>query len=307
MRLFTRARGALLVTAAVAVWLVAGCSAGPVGDGGPDPLDFVQIADATPNPPAPAPGPEASTGTFTVHCGHNENGHNNGDNFIRRPGDHSGHLMHDYVGNLSTDAFSTDDSLAAAETTCSNGDRSTYYWPVLRLLGSGHGGHGSTVGPSTVVVRFHGIPSSKVVGMPRFLRVSTGNPRAVTDGGGVVRWTCSGSPDRSAEVYTMCPAGEQVVRVFQFPNCWDGRNMDSPNHRTHVVSAVGGVCPHRTFPIPALTLEIAYDVPAGILYAIDTFPEQRHSPRTDHADFTNVMTDSLMATLVDCVNRGQQC
>ena len=41
--------------------------------------------------------------------------------------------MHDYVGNQANDAFASNEDLAAAETTCQNqGDKSTYYWPVLR-------------------------------------------------------------------------------------------------------------------------------------------------------------------------------
>ncbi|MEK8169601.1 hypothetical protein NKH77_06690 [Streptomyces sp. M19] len=77
----------------------------------------------------------ASTGTFVSDCGRNENGHLNPDNVIVAPGVSNGaHHMHDYVGNKSTNAFSTNDSLANAGTTCANGDKSTHYWPVLRLL-----------------------------------------------------------------------------------------------------------------------------------------------------------------------------
>jgi hypothetical protein len=284
--------------AVAAFGLVAGCAA---EDAGPEASDFVDMAQAAPNPPEPVAGPDASTGTFTVSCGRNENNHNNADNFVRRPGEHGGvHLEHEYVGNVSTNASSTNESLAAAGTTCAGGDQSTYYWPVLRLLGSHHG-HGSNLRPASVLVRFNGNPASKVIPMPRFLRISTGNAKAFTHGGATARWTCSGSRDRSTSGYPRCPAGEQVVRIFEFPGCWDGRGLDV------VVHAAGGVCPHRTFPIPALTLTVTYDVPHGALYAIDSFPDQRHSPLTDHADFTNVMTDDLMFRVVSCINHGQNC
>ncbi|AXK33347.1 DUF1996 domain-containing protein [Streptomyces armeniacus] len=113
---------------------------GGEGDGGeqqtgPVPEDFVDITTVQPNAPAPEEGENASSGSFTTECGRNENGHFNSDNVIAAPGVANGaHHVHDYVGNVSTDAFSTDESLAAADTTCENGDLSSHYWPVLRSL-----------------------------------------------------------------------------------------------------------------------------------------------------------------------------
>ena len=54
-------------------------------------------------------------------------------------------------------------------------------------------------------------------------------------------------------------------------------------------------------------MTLTYTVPAGRSFALDTFPEQLHNPLTDHADFENVMPDALMASVVDCINRGRRC
>jgi Domain of unknown function (DUF1996) len=278
------------------------------------------------------PGPDASTGTVEISCGRNDEGHRNFDNIIASPGaPHGAHHMHDYVGNLSTDAFSTDESLAAAATTCTNGDRSTYYWPVLRLLGedgddqphdhgAGDGNQGEVVKPAAVRITFHGSPVSPVVAMPRFLRVSTGDARAVTNGPrpfARVQWGCSGQPprlgdqypaERSRDQYPQCPAGARVTRLFEFPSCWDGLTSDSESHRTHIVfPASNGVCQNGFFAVPALRIELSYDLPTGRGFAIDTFPDQRRSASTDHADFINVMTGEQMAHVVTCLNTGQRC
>nr|BFE88261.1 hypothetical protein GCM10020093_108620 [Planobispora longispora] len=102
-------------------------------DLGPFPQDFVDIRQTQPNVQTPRTRRGGSAGSFVSRCGRNQNGHRNSDNFIVAPGVTNGaHHVHDYVGNLSTDAFSTDASLAAAGTTCAFGDRSTYFWPVLR-------------------------------------------------------------------------------------------------------------------------------------------------------------------------------
>ncbi|MDJ1132403.1 DUF1996 domain-containing protein [Streptomyces iconiensis] len=116
-----------------------GSGTGPVQrPQGPVPEDFVDITTVEPNVQEPAPGEDASTGTFTTRCGRNGEGHYNSDNVIAAPGVSNGaHHTHDYVGNLSTNAFSTNESLAAADSTCRDGDLSTYYWPVLRSL-DGH-------------------------------------------------------------------------------------------------------------------------------------------------------------------------
>src|SRR5262249_55185413 len=101
--------------------------------GGPVASDFIKINDVTTRVSEATPGRDAAKGTFVSACGRNEENHRNSDNFIVAPGVTNGaHHVHDYVGNRSTDGFSTNDSLAAAGTTCEGGDQSTYFWPVLR-------------------------------------------------------------------------------------------------------------------------------------------------------------------------------
>ncbi|MGW4113310.1 DUF1996 domain-containing protein [Actinosynnema sp. NPDC004786] len=263
---------------------------------------------------------DASTGTFRVDCGRNEDRHLNADNVVIAPGRPFGaHHTHEYVGNRSTDAGSTDESLAAATTTCVAGDPSTYYWPVLRLTdrtghdehapgGGVHGNTGEVLPPARVEITFTGNPVSQVVPMPRFLRMITGDPAALTTGRGRVRWSCTGFEDRHTDRYPRCGPGGMVLRTFDFPSCWDGRNTDSPSHRAHAgFPGSNGVCPPGTFPVPKLRVRVAYDVPAGRPYAVDSFPEQRHDPRTDHAMFVNVMPDELMDRVTACVNTGRTC
>jgi hypothetical protein len=281
--------------------------------------DYLAIQQAPRLPSDPPPGPGASTGSFVSPCGVNTNGHLNADNVITSPGRPQGAQHgHEYVGNVSTDAYSTDSSLAAALTTCVNGDLSTYSWPVLRALqdrsgGSGdHQNDGTRLTPVSVVVEFTGNLASKIVAMPRFLRVVTGNARAVTARAASTatqaQWSCAGFPDRATRLYPLCPGGHRLVRTFAFPSCWDGRRNDSPSHREHVVFATpNGVCPHDTYPIPRLRVQVSYAVPAGRAFAVDAAPEQRRSPTTDHADFINVMPDPLMAHVVACLNGGQRC
>ncbi|MFF3580983.1 DUF1996 domain-containing protein [Streptomyces mirabilis] len=307
----------------------AGAVSGPVA------ADFVDITTLQPNvPQKPGNGDNASTGTFTSSCGVNANKKFNTDNVIVAPGVTNGaHHLHDYVGNQSNDAFATNDDLANAETTCQNqGDKSTYYWPVLRVQdgtqefdadkngGGLEGNVGKVLQAKQAQIEFIGNPQSKVVEMPTFLRIITGDAKAFTNGpaNANAHWSCTGFEDKVqlTDKYPICPQGSSVVRSFAFQSCWDGQNIDSANHRTHVAFAdANGNCAGGFKAIPQLTMRLIYDVPAPTLengqvknpYAVDGFPEQVHKAITDHDDFINVFDAALMREMVDCINAGRQC
>lgn len=287
-------------------------------DLGPFVTDFVDIRQVQPVRLDAGFGRGGSRGTFVSQCGTNRNRHNNPDNFIVAPGVSNGaHHLHDYVGNLSTDGFSTDESLAAAGTTCRFGDKSTYFWPVLRDRkvdandDDPDGNVGQVLRARSVTLQFRGNATSRVVAMPRFIRLITGDAKAGTNGGANARarWSCTGFTNRiSPDKYPLCPRGSQVLRILDFPSCWDGQNTDSANHRTHVVfPGQNGACPQGTRAIPQLRMTLAYAVPQGPSFAVDAFPEQKHNPVTDHGDFVNVMPDRLMQFVVSCINRGRRC
>lgn len=284
--------GAVLV---VPQWI----SSGP-GD------DYVEIADA------PFAAATPATRAYTWSCGRNAEGHRNTANVVVAPGVAGPpHHVHEYVGNLSTDVDSTDETLAAAPTSCPNGDRSTYYWPVLRTgARAGDTTHGQVAEPVAVTLTAFGSPAGPVVAMPPRLRGTVGDANtATTPAGQATRaWTCSDALDRRTDRYPLCRRGERVVRVFDFPSCWDGRRLDSENHRAHLVSpAPNGGCPPGTFAVPRLRVTVEYPRPDGDRFAIDAFPPQRNAPETDHAFFVNLMPEPLMARVVRCLNSGDGC
>jgi hypothetical protein len=283
---------------------------------------FVDIRKA-PRVRQPRRTRQASTGVFASECGVNEGqAHSNPDNVLAAPGVVNGaHHIHDYVGNLDTNAFSTDETFAAAGTTCTNGDKSAYFWPVVRLRdgqddsdraeqSTADGNVGSIVTPSSVKLQFLGNPRSKVTAAPQFIRIATGDAKAVTNGlkNAHAQWTCSGFENRAfTDKYPLCPSGSKVERVLNFPGCWDGQNTDSANHRDHVAFADArtGACPQGFKAIPQLRMTLAYDVPAKPLaFALDSFPESGHDPVTDHGDFINVMGEQLMQQAVTAINKG---
>lgn len=267
-------------------------------------IDIHRVAAAAPSRPA---APDASTGTVTEDCGLGS--HRNADNVITAPRIPGGaEHTHDYVGNLTTDAWSTNDSLAVGASSCRDGDQSALYWPVLRTMAGGQ--PGKPLSPAAVLVRFQGNPLTKVVAMPRFLRVVTGNSTAVTDHGAHAhpQWSCTGFADRRTTSYPICPPGSAVLRIFDFPSCWNGLELDSADHRGQIVfPGPDGACPRATFPVPQLHVEVSYSPADSGSYVVDAMPRQGFSSTTDHADFIDAMTAAAMANLVDCINSGRTC
>ncbi|CAL9438250.1 hypothetical protein SUDANB15_02173 [Streptomyces sp. enrichment culture] len=306
---------------------------GPVAD------DFIRIEDVRPgsrNLPngLAANGDSGSTGSFTTECGTNENALRNSDNVIVAPGVSNGaQHQHDYVGNQANTAFASDEDLANGDTSCQNqGDRSSYFWPVLRIQdgtqdidqdqpGGGQDGNvGRIVAPTDVELKFVGNRTSDVVAMPRALRIITGDAKAFTNGlnNANTAWSCTGFEDRQVtDKYPICPEGSSVVRTSAFQSCWDGQNIDSANHRTHVdFVEADGTCSNGFQAIPQLQVRLVYDnIPAPQIndgqlvnpYAVDSFPEQLHKPITDHNDFINFFDEDLMNEMVDCINSGRDC
>ncbi|MFF8012785.1 DUF1996 domain-containing protein [Streptomyces sp. NPDC007929] len=307
-----------------------GANGGQAGNG-PVAADFADIKSVQPNANDKA---GASGGSFATSCGVNENGLFNSDNIIAAPGVTNGaHHFHDYVGNQGNNAFASDQDLAKAGTSCEDqGDKSSYYWPVIRLQngtqeqdaqkpgGGIEGNAGEIVTPKQVTLTFVGNPREKVTAMPRLLRIITGDAKSFVNGpaNANASWSCTGFEDRQLkDKYPLCPQGSDVVRTFKFQSCWDGRNIDSANHRTHVAfTDDAGNCPSGFRPIPQLVQRIVYDIDAPSLqdggrttplFAVDSFPEQLHKPITDHGDFINIFDEDLMGEMVDCINEGRKC
>jgi hypothetical protein len=133
---------AVRVTAAVTALAAAGVlTVTFVSSGGKGTADaatsldqYVPIERVKPNVVEPRAGRKASRGRFTVDCGTNGNGKFSPDNPVAQPGIKNGaEHVHDFVGNLAITANSSNADLDASGTTCRNGDKSSYFWPVVRI------------------------------------------------------------------------------------------------------------------------------------------------------------------------------
>lgn len=126
----------------------------------------------------------------------------------------------------------------------------------------------------------------------------------------IMSWSCEG-PDTSngngssSGIPSGCTTPAMHVH---FPYCWDGKNLDSADHRTHVVYPSGGKCP-ATNPvlIPAISFHIYYrNVSAGAHLSCDANASE--GGYCGHADEILNWDPTIMAAMVrGCVNAGLSC
>jgi len=242
---------------------------------------------AAAEPRAVAPGP-LHDGIFLSVCAPS---HTAKDDPIVHPGEAGASHQHEFFGNTTTNADSTYATLRAGETTCRIAADTAAYWvPTLYA-------DGERVAPIRVNAYYlRGRGRGRTVAFPAGLKVIAGDSEATTaQSTTVTGWKCSGIEVRALSADPVaCPAGRHEVLVIRFPECWNGKDLDSPDHKSHMAYRVGRVCP-AGYPIrvPRLSLNIHYD-----LAGVDDLTLASGSIHSAHADFFNAWDQAILARLV---------
>jgi len=211
------------------------------------------------------------------------------------PGKPGASHLHTFVGNRTTNAFSTYASLRSGATTCTRtADRSAYWTPALY--------RGSTlILPTTTTLYYRRFTLAPVRTFPDNLRMIAGSSVAKSvQGTRVTFWSCGvrSHVRRSTHMLT-CPRGEFLHLAVFFPQCWDGRHLDSADHKSHMAYMRKGKCP-SSHPVAVPTLEELYRYPIRGGNGISLSSGGLYS---GHADFINTWEPSALRKLVDgCLN-----
>lgn len=236
--------------------------------------------------PVGIPGTAAPdvVGAFRFLCGP---GQVNNDDPIVYPGQPGAAHLHQYFGNLSANANSTYASLRkSGESTCQNAlNRSAYWMPAML------DGKGNVVRPDFVSIYYKRRPKSDptcnteakgCVGIPRGLRfvfgwdqtrptVAQPENAAHTNFMCVDGWTPFTAPSKDmVEPAKVCKPGQRLYASLSSPECWNGTDLDSKDHRSHLADRVRDnnsgklFCP-ATHPklIPQFTMTAAYSIEVG--------------------------------------------
>lgn len=184
-------------------------------------------------------------------------------------------------------------------TSCLYGtDRSRYWVPAVLE-------HGTALRPQQVEVYYKsGIRDYRLVQpFPTGFTMLSGTLAEATANGAFASWSC-GEGD-APTLPTSCPAGNRLVLRLQGPSCWDGAQLDSPDHRAHLAWPLAGRCPGgHPVPVPKLELVVFYPVPTGPL----ALTLATGAGSTAAFRFTDGWVPAAEKKLVrDCVNRGRRC
>lgn len=235
---------------------------------------------------------------FVSPCGFS---HRAADDPIVFPGRPGAAHSHDFFGNRSTDAHSTRSSLLRRSTTCHRPSDTAAYWvPTLS-----QNGRRLTPVTSHLYYRVGKKPFAGVRPHPPGLRVIAGNSKATGPQGiGVTSWHCGTEPDgrflHRTEV-PLCARGRQLHLQVRFQDCWDGRRLDSADHKSHVAYSVRERCPSsHPVSLPKVNFIVAYPTRGGLGVTLSS-----GSRYTAHADFFNAWNQRALADLVRrCINGG---
>jgi hypothetical protein len=205
---------------------------------------------------------------------------------------------HTFFGNQSTNAFSTLSTLSKAATTCQRPeDRASYWAPTLIL-------DGKNVTPDEAEIYYRRSTLARVRAFPPGLKVVAGNSKALKpQSTHIVFWNCSTDVGDATASIPTCATPTLHVHV-RFPNCWDGKHLDSGDHKSHMAYSTRGVCP-KSHPVavPQLMLIIQYPVTGGPGAELASGGQF-----SGHADFFNAWQQPELRRLVDyCLNALRTC
>ena len=256
-------------------------------------------------PPSMAPD---VVGAFRFICGAGQLGYDDPIVYPCQPG--KSHL-HQFYGNTETNSYSTFDTLrASGNSTCANGtsspgNRSAYWTPAML------DGKGNVVQPDYEAVYYKRRPlgdpkcsltsgdpqaQGNCVPIPNGIQFTFGfnpaNPTGTKTGGGYFNCADNGGvqgtyPDiPTAKQY--CPVGSHLFAELDAPSCWDGKNLDSADHRSHVAYPSYGSWGYlkcdaqHPFVIPTFHLAIAYTVAPGDDLSLWTLSSDMLAPSQPH-------------------------
>ena len=214
--------------------------------------------------------------------------------------------MHSFFGSETTKASSTVDDLLNANSNCNPSiDKSAYWIPTFY-------NNNVPVEPTTGIFYYlgEGVRDDLIAQTQPFplgLRIVAGNARATGPNDNTLsRWSCLHAGQvGSSHDFVNCPAGSMLESYLDFPHCWDGVSLDSPDHKSHMAYPVNNACPpSHPVVVPKLRQVMRYPVngnPANFRLASG-------AGYTMHGDFFNAWpVEELARRVNDCIRPIVKC
>lgn len=277
------------------------------------------------------------------------------------PGVPDGSVLNMFYGSKKIDSTTTFDSLfSSAEAGCSGStlNRSAYWMPALlapkynastgaRMLDAAGApawevvkpkvGEGDRTAAAAHEVFYYSAAVSDIGSIwtpPMGLRMVAGDaangPFAAPQSTSVARWHCQnwGSSDAAGGPWSStipeCAAPDMLRLDIFFPSCWNGTDLDSANHQSHMTYPTGTanntICPgthpypvvrvsyHFAFPLFPAQLDPVTNTSKGFRLASDLYTVDADNPggRSLHGGWINGWHPEAMDMLLKGCLRGQR-
>lgn len=190
--------------------------------------------------------------------------HYNRDDSLIFPGQVGRAHLHGYFGNTLSTANSTPESIrTTGNSTCRGGiaNRSTYWVPAIIDTANGNI---VKMDHADVYYKtgYRGVRNQDVKPLPDGLRMIAGDASASTEQTwGPATFQC-GDGAKQFSFPASCRESKVIVEM-QFPQCWDGRNLTAPDHKSHMAYARGGCPASHPVPLPEITYVMHFPIPSG--------------------------------------------
>lgn len=253
--------------------------------------------------PAEARAPIVRVAEFLADCPYS---HRLPDDPIIFPGLPGASHMHSFFGSTVTNAHTNLADLLNSSSTCNPRiDVSSYWVPTL---------YADNVPVEPTIVTFYylgeGVRDDIIANtqpLPLGLRIVAGNAQATApDASTISRWSClhAGHVGASKD-FVNCPSGTMLESYLDFPQCWNGRDLDSPNHKSHMAYPVNQACPSsHPVAVPKLRQVLRYPVSGNPA----RFRLASGAGFTMHGDFFNAWPEAEMLRRVrDCIRPVIKC
>jgi hypothetical protein len=214
--------------------------------------------------------------------------------------------MHSFFGSVVTNATTTVNDLINANSNCNPSiDKSSYWIPTFY-------NNNVPVEPTTGIFYYlgEGVRDDVIATiqpLPFGLRIVAGNAKATGPNDNTIsRWSCLHAGEvGSSHDFVTCPAGTMLESYLDFPQCWNGRDLDSTDHKSHMSYPVNGACPaSHPVAVPKLRQVMRYPVSGNpAAFRLASGPGY-----TMHGDFFNAWPVDEMARRVnDCIRPIIKC
>ncbi len=232
---------------------------------------------------------------------------------IVSPGEPVSAHMHEFFANPTISEHSTTAQIVSTPRSsikCHDQNDLAAYWSPAVYQG------GARIKARLFRAYYKGFSQTQAIQpMPVGLRMVAGNAHATSNQSEEIGWWEQTRSDsftsiddlantRNSATMIKVGAKQRISLRINYPSCWDGVHLDSPDHQSHMSYTVRGKCPAtHPVPIPQLVTFTQYLTPGGEGLQLASGPWY-----TFHQDFWNAWDEDQMTNLIErCIYTESNC